>query len=266
MNFKNKLSLIAIGLLTTSQIFAGNITNTLPEETDAFSIQQADKQLLQVNANGKTGLGTSQPEVELHIKNNKETSNLRIENQKSSFNLQVHEKKLTIGSVEKCTQSENGISMAGQQLTIDYNGRVGVNTPNPLSELHISNSIKGTADCTKEGSSFPVSMILEGASKWKMTSHSDTPIAYENKPSPDTSKFSIKGKENKEILTLNNNGKVGIDQSNPMVKLDVNGGVKLSKSLCTTYTIGTIQYDAETDKFQGCRSNDGTPTWIDLHL
>ena len=266
MNLKNKLSLIAIGLLTTSQIFAGNITNTLPEETDAFSVQQADKQLFQVNANGKIGFGTSQPEVELHIKNNQKSSSLRIENQENSFNVQVHEKKLTIGSVEKCTQGENGLSMTGNQLTLDYGGHVGINTPNPLAELHISNFIKGTADCTKEASELPVSMILEGASKWTITAHSDAPIAEENRPSPDTSKFSIKGKENKEILTLNNDGKVGIDQSNPMVKLDVNGGIKLSSSLCTTYTVGTIQYDAATDKFQGCRSNDGTPTWIDLHL
>ena len=266
MKLKNKLSLITIGLLTTSQLFAGNITNTLPEETDAFSIQQADKQLLQVNANGKTGLGTSQPEVELHIKNNKNSSSLRIENQEDSFNFQVHEKKITIGSVEKCTQGENGISMTGKQLTIDYAGHVGVNTPNPLAELHISNSIKGTADCTKEVSELPVSMILEGASKWKITSHADTPIAQENQPSPDTNRFSIEGKENKEVLTLNNDGKVGIDQSNPMVKLDVNGGIKLSSSLCTTYTVGTIQYDATTDKFQGCRSNNGEPAWIDLHL
>ena len=262
MKLKNKLSFIVISLLSTSQIFAGNIINTLPEETDAFSIEQADRKLLHVNASGTIGLGTNQPKVELHLKNNKVSNDLRIENSTNNFNFKVNSGHLTIGTTEICTEEES----MGHQLTIDNDGKIGINTSNPLAELHISNAFKGTSTCDHEEEASttptPVSIILEGSSKWTITSQDDNSTSEVN-----NNKLSFKGKDNQEVLTLNNNGNVGVGQVNPLIKLDVNGGIKLSTATgCSSETVGTIQYDATADKFQGCRDNNGTAAWIDLHL
>ena len=263
MKISKKLTFITISLITASQVFAGGITNTLSEETDSFSIQQADKHLLNINANGKIGMGIEKAKTALHIKNNNAQANIRLENQDDSFNLQVKNKKLTISSTEKCSQNDSDANMLGNQLIIDSAGHIGVNTPNPLAELHISSALRGTAACEKSSSGEPASIILKA---WTFTSYADAPSISENRPPLDTERLSIRGSKKNEILTLTHKGNIGIDETNPIVKLEVKGGVKISTSTCNINTIGTIQYDATENKFQGCIStDDSSAKWVDLH-
>lgn len=46
---------------------AGDIEQTLPASTDAFTVKQAGTELIRVHGNGNVGIGTNEPKVKLHI-------------------------------------------------------------------------------------------------------------------------------------------------------------------------------------------------------
>ena len=63
---------------------------------------------------------------------------------------------------------------------------------------------------------------------------------------------------------INNNGtnaKIGISINAPEQRLHVNGKIKVGDD-ANTATVGSIRYNAVTDKFQGFTSGSG---WVDLH-
>ncbi|MCK5107462.1 MAG: hypothetical protein KAQ83_01935 [Nanoarchaeota archaeon] len=66
------------------------------------------------------------------------------------------------------------------------------------------------------------------------------------------------------VMTIKNNGDVGIGITNPVVALDVDGVIRTTPratATCDTTTEGAIYYDSDVNTFYGCNSTD----WVSLN-
>ncbi len=188
-----------------------------------------------------TGIGTSNPEVDLHIYTQDEISTaIRLEgDSKIDGSRREHTTILRDGRALRFIDDDSG-----ETFTIMENGNIGVNTQTPEVDLHvytqdeISSSIRLEGDSNIDGSRREYTTIVRDGRALRFIDD-----------------------DSGESLTIKENGNVGIGNPTPTEKLEVVGTVKAASfegdgSLLTNLPPGTKGDKGDTGQ-QGPRGLQG---------
>ncbi len=156
-----------------------------------------------------TGIGTNSPEVDLHIYAQDQVSTaIRLEGNSLPQSAPVPYREFTTitrdADALRFTDDDNG-----ESFTIMETGEIGINTPDPEVDVHVY-----TRD---EKSS---SIRLEGNSKVDGSYRENTTITR------DGSALRFVDDDTGEVVTIKENGNVGLGDPTPTEKLEVAGTVK----------------------------------------
>lgn len=224
-------------------VFAGGISNG--------TITSLDERL-RIMSTGEVGIGTSAPQELVHIAGS--NPSLRISETSAITNtggnlavIGTHDSQTTTNQAnivfERAATSSSasdlptrirfkttpdGSATIADRMIIDENGYVGIGNTSPADELHVTGSglfhnsltaapSTGTAGGNGDrlilwpggGSSYPYSLGINSGTMWFSVANNAQFIWYEN---------------GGEHMRLNNTGDLGIGNSNPTVRLQVDGG------------------------------------------
>ena len=250
-----------LGPLTSRALF-GTISN----HDVAFLTNNLEK--MRLTAAGNVGIGTSSPEAILHVEapafNSSEataTAGLFIKSQGGttgagnfssglSFS-QINSTRplASIAAVQTTSDPDQGglaflthsssasTNVVGEAMRINHAGDVGIGTTNPITPIHVvraSNEFMRLQNTTAGGGSGYISFYETGGSRvaWVgNSSSSNTNFQINNESAAGSIAFSVNASERMRITSA---GNVGINESSPDYRLDVNGAIGFTPGASVT--------------------------------
>jgi hypothetical protein len=127
---------------------------------------------------------------------------------------------------------------------ISTNGKLGIGTSSPTQNIHVQSSSEYPMVVIQSTQSGGGDLMLKGGSgQWEVYVEGSDLRFYNSA----------------DRVSISNSGNVGIGTTNPVEKLDVNGGIKVG--FCNSLHAGTIRWVSEEKKLQVFNGSG----WINLH-
>lgn len=195
------------------------------------------------------GIGTSTPAAKLDIRHtssisdptlllydNSPSNYARLQLQNASGNKFWH----VAGYIDDVTNANSRLnffhSVTGDVMSLTGDGKVGIGTINPSSKLHIKGGAAEKIKLEGNGNSIGFYNIFDG-SQLGLLGLSGFGIQLATLPSTNYPiRFYTNGNE---VMTLSENGNIGINNFNPAYKLDINGSINITNSFTVSGQPGT---------------------------
>ncbi len=159
---------------------------------------------------GSVGIGTPSPQNTLDVFGAFKLRDMAGSNNGYVFAPASDNSVLTIGY-------QNPSSWYSQIMTLAYGGNVGIGTASPATTLHVVNGSKfAKFDLTSNGTDALLQLGPAAVANWARIGSNGSPMAFLTQGS-DSSGAS-------PALFINNNGNVGIGNTAPVAKLDIQSG------------------------------------------
>jgi len=155
------------------------------------------------------------------------------------------------GSALYFTTTNNGTNSPVERMRINSNGNIGIGTTNPTGQLHISNIDTNIWINNSFGPPVYYDFVTDGGS--------DSIFFFNN--IGDVGGYTSFAYKNTALLSVMNNGNVGIGTQDPKAKLDVRGGIMPGDQnqvvTCNNETEGTQRYNKLTHSMEYCGYSAG---------
>jgi trimeric autotransporter adhesin len=174
-----------------------------------FRIRTADTDAITIDTSQRVGVGTTSPDVELHIHSTSDNAALEITRGAvgSEYGYALYGSAGATDAALRFFTVENGLG-TGEKMRLDASGRLGIGTSSPAHYLHVSASVNDAVTNivnTDTTNGYGLSVVAGGSA-------SNRYIA----------RFADAGNNAKAIILAN--GNVGIGTSSPLRKLVVSEG------------------------------------------
>ena len=260
---------------SNNTLLGNNITSTTNTSNNIIIADGAGNQRINVIASGNVGIGTNSPTANLQVESVgspiQRTLLLLEPNTWSNGPNQVASYLIRAGEGVKTNGTAQGAFSVSGNGTGYFAGNVGIGIATPLSPLSIEKTvISNDASIIDWSTDSQLGYFIP-----KLTLGSNNPIAQlgdsgyifsnDKNDSTNTGGFVIAPLSTTAGgIKIMENGNVGVGRITPVVKLDVNGYVRVGSSDAAgdaTPQAGMIRYNATTGKFQGRTST----AWVDLN-
>ncbi|SNR15301.1 hypothetical protein [Tenacibaculum jejuense] len=243
-------------------------SNTLRYQSEANHVfystinSSSSRENLRINKDGKVGLGVSNPEQNLHVKDNALISNtfLGKVGDSNSWAGLAHKDQVGTDTYAMITQNNGKHTLINKKNTgdgyigfrvgnankmvIDNSGRVGIGTHEPKGELHLSKSTKNRKIVLYEASNNDHNFYGFGVNSATLRYQSGQNHVFYSYVSPTSSK---------EVFRINKNGTVKIGNTNlapdtvDTSLLSVSGGLRTNKVVLNIGTFPDYVFDKNYD-------------------
>jgi hypothetical protein len=188
---------------------------------------------------GKVGIGTLSPDKKLHISDNSSLEGVKI----SHTNLSQHISIGWTGIVKNSTTSSGSFTLGlvnnndlkfitndTERMIIKRDGNVGIGTTTPSALLHVNSAILSTPITYAEDQDNPY-LIAGTNDGWTGANTDWNTYGFQHKFKTNSGRIPrISIDDNLgERFTIKSGGNVGINNSDPQYKLDVNGNMRVNE-------------------------------------
>lgn len=205
---------------------------------DIVNIENNNSSVFTILNDGFIGIGTSEPISTLHIVGSYTdiSSNLRIGN-----DLHVNENILLSGDFNINTNKFNidssgnvyingDVSTLNNSFYIDsINNNIGIGTSNPGSKLHVLGNMRIEGDLLVNGTQIIINNETQTSEQLILTNNGTGPAIVINQLGPEPI-IDFKD-DNISVFFIKNGGNIGISNTNPIEKLDINGSALIRNKL-----------------------------------
>jgi hypothetical protein len=230
-------------IFTVSAVAATTLTlSGTPSAAGTFTAY-TDSNGLVVTSAGNVGIGTSSPNVDLHVANN---GNLRIEGRNPALRFTNDDSE---EMYIQCLRAEDGgralrvydSAGGGERMRIDSDGNVGIGTTNPSSKLFIRNDVDYSSSSYESNATLTLNNETNGDCA-ALIFHGDNSTNSSLRAGIVGGDIGLglygdiiaKKSSDTPSVIIRRSGNVGIGTTNPAQKLDVHGNIAVSGSTVHT--------------------------------
>jgi hypothetical protein len=198
-----------------------------------------------VDYRGNVGIGTDNPQTELHVKGNNGWGEVRIEGQTLASghgaSVEFYSEGTSLADLYANTNKELVFRTNGttEQMRITSGGNVGIGTTSPNGKLQFSNDVETRKIVLWEGYDNDYQFYGFGIES--------STLVYTTYGAGDDHVFFVgaSATSRNELMRIKSTGKVGIGTDDPSEKLEVDGNIKIKNALLSNQENTDVDTGAE---------------------